>query len=162
AEGGTYWGHAVTLARSRTLTGPYELHPDTYLVTARDRPDSRLQRAGHADMVETQDGESYLVYLCGRPLRNRGRCTLGRETAVHKLVWGDDGWPRPLDGEGVPQLHVPAPSLPAHPFPTAPARNDFDSPSLPIDFQWLRTPYPDELFSLTARPGHLRIFGHET
>ena len=27
AEGGTGWGHAVTMARSRTLTGPYELHP---------------------------------------------------------------------------------------------------------------------------------------
>ena len=27
AEGGTGWGHAVTMARSRELTGPYELHP---------------------------------------------------------------------------------------------------------------------------------------
>ena len=27
AEGGTFWGHAVTMARSRNITGPYELHP---------------------------------------------------------------------------------------------------------------------------------------
>ena len=33
---------------------------------------------------------------------------------------------------------------------------------LPIDFQWLRTPQPDELFSLSARPGHLRLYGRET
>jgi len=33
---------------------------------------------------------------------------------------------------------------------------------LPIDFQWLRTPYPDALFSLSARPGHLRLFGRES
>ena len=33
---------------------------------------------------------------------------------------------------------------------------------LPIDFQWLRTPWPDELFSLTARPGHLRLYGRES
>ena len=37
AEGGTAWGHAVTMARSRTLLGPYELHPDVYILSARDR-----------------------------------------------------------------------------------------------------------------------------
>jgi xylan 1,4-beta-xylosidase len=51
AEGGTGWGHAVTMARSRELRGPYELHPDTYILTTRDRPDVELQRAGHADLV---------------------------------------------------------------------------------------------------------------
>ena len=49
--------------------GPYELHTDTYIITARHRPDVELQRAGHASMVETQAGETYLAYLCGRPLR---------------------------------------------------------------------------------------------
>jgi|SRR5581483_362018 len=32
---------------------------------------------------------------------------------------------------------------------------------LPPDFQWLRSPWPDELFSLSARPGHLRLYGRE-
>jgi xylan 1,4-beta-xylosidase len=95
AEGGTGWGHAVTLARSRELTGPYELHPDVYVLTSRDRPDIELQRAGHADLVETQNGETYMAHLCGRPLRNRGRCTLGRETAIQPMIWSDDGWRRP-------------------------------------------------------------------
>ena len=162
AEGGTNWGHAVTLARSRKLTGPYELHPDTYVITSRFRPDAELQRAGHASIVETQSGDTYMVYLCGRPLRNRGRCTLGRETAIQKMVWGKDGWLRTLDGQGLPMLETPAPSLPAHPFPAAPAREDFDAPQLPIDFQWLRTPWPEEIFSLTARPGFLRLYGRES
>ncbi|MEI9970591.1 MAG: glycoside hydrolase family 43 protein [Ignavibacteriota bacterium] len=162
AEGGTGWGHAVTLARSRALMGPYELHPDTYVLTARDRPDVELQRAGHADVVETQTGETYMVHLCGRPLRNRGRCTLGRETAIQRMVWSDDGWLRTADGEGVPRLEVDPPALPAHPFPASPEREDFDGTELPIDFQWLRSPWPDELFSLTERPGHLRLYGRET
>jgi xylan 1,4-beta-xylosidase len=162
AEGGTYWGHAVTLARSPDIFGPYELHPDVYLLTARDRPDAELQRSGHADWVVTQDGDTYMVYLCGRPLRNRGRCTLGRETAIHKLVWSDDDWPR-VEGEPrVPVLDVAAPRLATHTFPAAPTREDFDSPMLPLDFQWLRTPDSDDLFSLTARPGHLRLFGRES
>ena len=162
AEGGTGWGHAVTLARSRSLYGPYELHPEVHILTARSRPDVELQRAGHADLVETQTGETYLVHLCGRPLRNRGRCTLGRETAIQKMIWGEDGWLRTTDGEGVPQVKVEAPPLPAHPFPALPVREDFDGSDLPIDFQWLRSPWPDELFSLTARPGHLRLFGRES
>lgn len=108
-----------------------------------------------------------MVYLCGRPLRNRGRCTLGRETAIQRLVWHPDGWPRTTDGQGVPQLEPGASTLPAHPVPPprtreARTREDFDDTTLPPDFQWLRTPYPDELFTLTARPGHLRLYGRET
>jgi len=162
AEGGTGWGHAVTMARSRELTGPYELHPDVYILTARHRPDLELQRAGHADLVETQQGETYLVHLCGRPIRNRGRCTLGRETAIQKMVWSDDGWLRTVDGAGVPYSEVAAPALAPHAFPESPAREDFDGPNLPLDFQWLRSPWPEELFSLTERPGHLRLYGRET
>lgn len=162
AEGGTGWGHAVTLARSRHLLGPYELHPDRYILTSRYRPDVPLQRAGHADLVETQFGESYMVHLCGRPLPNRGRCTLGRESAIQKMVWSEDDWLRTADGQGIPRTDVPSPSLPVHPFPAASLREEFDSPELPIDFQWLRSPWPDELFSLTARRGYLRVYGRET
>lgn len=180
AEGGTNWGHAVAMARARSLTGPYELHPDTHLLSARHRPDAPLQRAGHADLVDTQDGETYMVYLVGRPLRNRGRCTLGRETAIQRMVWGEDGWLRTLDGEGIPTLETPAPrsSRPPHtlpppeeagpdePLPAGEAspvhEYDFAAPRLPLDFQWLRSPYPDELFSLSARPGFLRLYGRET
>jgi xylan 1,4-beta-xylosidase len=162
AEGGTNWSHAVTMARSRNLTGPYELHPDTHIMSARLRPDAPLQRAGHADLVETQNGETYMAYLVGRPLRNRGRCTLGRETAIQKMLWGADGWLRTLDGQGIPTLETPAPALPEHRFPAKPGRENFDSPGLPVDFQWLRSPHPDELFSLTERPGFLRLHGRES
>jgi xylan 1,4-beta-xylosidase len=163
AEGGTGWGHAVTMARSRAIEGPYEMHPEIYALTARHRPDVRLQRAGHADLVDTPDGRTYMVFLCGRPLRNRGRCTLGRETAIQQMRWDDDGWLRTHDGSGVPSDVVDAPLAHAHPFgPPGPVREDFDGPELPLDFQWLRSPWPDELFSLTARPGHLRLFGRES
>jgi xylan 1,4-beta-xylosidase len=162
AEGGTMWGHAVTLARSRSLAGPYELHPDTYVLTARDKPHAKLQRAGHADLVDTKDGRTYMVYLCGRPIPNRGRCVLGRETAIQEVQWGADDWLYTLDRDATPTVETPAPDLPAHPFPTPAVREDFNGPDLPIDFQWLRTPHADELFSLTARPGHLRLYGRES
>jgi xylan 1,4-beta-xylosidase len=163
AEGGTAWGHAVTMARSRALLGPYELHPDVHILSARHRPDVALQRAGHADLVETQSGETYMVYLCGRPLANRGRCTLGRETAIQPMTWGSDGWLRTTTAEGIPMVVVPAPrGLTPQPHPPTGPREEFDEDTLPIAFQWLRSPCPDELFSLRERKGHLRLYGRET
>jgi len=143
------------------VLGPYELHPDTYILSARNRPDAPLQRTGHADLVETQDGETYMVYLCGRPLKNRGRCTLGRETAIQKMQWRD-GWLYTEGEPGLPQITTPVPLLPSHPFPPSPERENFDGAELPHDFQWLRTPQSETIFSLAARPGHLRLFGRET
>ncbi|PWT96142.1 MAG: glycoside hydrolase 43 family protein [Blastocatellia bacterium] len=162
AEGGTGWGHAVTLARSQQLRGPYDIHPEKYILTSRDRPDIELKRAGHADLVETQNGDTYMVHLCGRPLRNRGRCVLGRETAIQKMVWDEDGWLHTADQQAVPLTIVEGPRLPLHEFPKPKTRQNFDDSILPIDFQWLRSPWADELFSLTARPGYLRVYGRES
>lgn len=162
AEGGTGYNHAVTMARSRAIEGPYEVHPDVHVVTSRFAVDPDLKRAGHGDIVETRTGEVYLVHLTGRPLKGLRRSPLGRETAIQKVRWCEDGWLR-LDGEPfVPQVEVPAPPLPPHPFPDEPDRHAFDGPSLPTPFQWLRTPEPERIFSLTERPGRLRLYGRET
>jgi len=123
-------------------------------------PDSPLQRAGHGDLVEARDGTPLLVYLCGRPLPNRGRCVLGRETAIQPMRWDKDGWLRTLDGQGLPLLIAESPEPVGDAFEPAPV--DFNGPDLPIDFQWLRSPYPEKLFSLSDRPGHLRLYGRET
>ena len=165
AEGGTEYDHACTLARSRELTGPYELHPKQHLITARFDPQCPLQRAGHGDLVETPEGETYLVHLCSRPLANRGRSPLGRETAIQKLTWGDDDWLWPDADCLSPQIQVPGPETRNH--TSTPARETdidyrFTARQLPVDFQWLRTPFPETLFSLSERPGYLRLYGRES
>ncbi|MFY8211002.1 MAG: glycoside hydrolase 43 family protein, partial [Caulobacter sp.] len=81
---------------------------------------------------------------------------------IQKLTWGADGWPRTLDGSGDPTRETPGAGLVDQPWPTTPVREDFDGTTLPIDFQWLRTPYPETIFSLTARPGFLRLYGRES
>ena len=78
------------------------------------------------------------------------------------MQWGEDGWLRTADGGRISQIEVPAPDVAAHAFPAPEARSDFDGGKLPIEFQWLRSPHPEELFSLSARPGHLRLYGRET
>ena len=151
------------MARSRELTGPYELHPDIYILTSRHRPDIELQRAGHADLVETQHGETYMVHLCGRPLPQSGAMHAGpRDGDTADGVVG--GW---LVAHGGRRRAFLTPKwrrrrLPPHVSAASPAREDFDSPRLPLDFQWLRSPWPEELFSLTERPGYLRLYGRET
>jgi xylan 1,4-beta-xylosidase len=162
AEGGTGWHHAVVMARSRDLFGPYELHPDGAVLTAGGRRDAPLTRAGHADLVELADGTPWMAYLCGRPLPGRERCVLGRETALQPMRWDEHGWLRTLTNDAAPDPAPPLPALPPAPQPEAMWDGAFAPGALPIALQWLRTPYPEELFSLDARPGFLRLYGRET
>jgi xylan 1,4-beta-xylosidase len=162
AEGGTGYDHAITMGRSSNVLGPYEIHPDKWLITSKDAPDAVLQRSGHGQYVETPEGEVYHTHLCGRPLAPHRRCTLGRETALQKCFWGEDGWLRLSHGGMVPAVHVPSPTGVATQSPPRLVATDFDDGFLPTDFQWLRTPEPQRLFSLSQRAGHLRLFGRES
>jgi len=86
AEGGTAYEHACTLARSRDIWGPYELHPQKHIITSKDAPLASLQRAGHGDIVDTPDGKTYIVHLAGRPTTQFRRCVLGRECLFKRLT----------------------------------------------------------------------------
>lgn len=161
AEGGTSYGHAVTMARSRTLTGPYEVDPENPILTSSADPNLELQKAGHASLVDTPDGKWYLAHLCSRPIGPERRSTLGRETAIQEVTWTDDGWIRLADGGRSPRVTVPAPELPAHPFQARASRDEFEQPELPADYQSLRVPAESSWMSLTDRPGYLRLYGRQ-
>jgi len=162
AEGGTGYDHAVTMARARRIEGPYALHPHVHLITSKDAPDAPLQRAGHGQIVETPDGQTYHTHLCSRPLAGLRRSPLGRKTAIQKCVWRDDDWLYLEQGGQIPALDVPAPFATAEAPAPIRQRDDFDQRDLPIAFQWLRTPEPRRIFSLDARPGWLRLIARES
>lgn len=162
AEGGTKFEHATTLARSKDLLGPYEVQPDNPILTSWDDHTLVLQKAGHSSLVETQNGEWYLVHLCGRPLPNRGVCILGRETAIQKVEWDNEGWLHLSGGGHSPKVEVTAPNLPSYPFPEVPKRDDFDSENLSLVFQTLRKPLETDQMTLKERPGYLRLKGAES
>ncbi len=162
AEGGTSYGHAVTMARSRTVDGMYEADPAGPVLTTRDDPDWPLQRNGHADIVETADGDLYLVHLCGRPIEGTRRCVLGRETGIQKLTMTGEGWLRLAHGGHLPQLEVDAPDLPDDVVDPVAGSDGFDSLELDPVYQWLRTPRPDDFMTLSERPGYLRLYGMES
>ncbi len=160
AEGGTSWEHQVTVARSRDLHGPYLVDPAGPLLTSVDRPDLRLQKAGHGSLVRTQTGRWYLAHLVGRPYTPLGNCVLGRETAIQRVDWPTGGWPA-IPG-GVPADEVAAPGLPAHPWPDEPATDHFDGPQLGTAWSTLRRPATPDWVDLTSRPSHLRIHGGQS
>ncbi|QDY68464.1 glycoside hydrolase family 43 protein [Qingshengfaniella alkalisoli] len=160
AEGGTGYDHAVTMARSRDIRGPYELHPDTHLITSIGAPDAVLQRSGHGQIVETPDGQVYHTHLCTRPIKGMKRSPLGRETAIQKCEWRDDDWLYLVDGGHKPAVDVipPDPSVVRRERQAIETR--FEETELPVEFQWLRTPDPSRIFSL-AQPG-LRLHARES
>lgn len=176
AEGGTGFFHAATVARSRNLTGPYELHPDNPVLTSwdggwedtagelarRGTGAVRLKKAGHATFLEAKDGSWYLAHLCARELGDTHCCPLGREAALERVVWRD-GWPY-LEGNKHPKDWVEV-SGDGEPIPE-PGRESkvytFDTDAFWADFQTLRA--APEKVGVTTReqPGVLRIYGQES
>lgn len=116
AEGGTFYTHMCTLARSRSLTGPYEGCPHNPILTNACDPSWQVQCAGHGDLVEDTRGHWWLVHL-GIRLSRRTMTHLGRETFLTPVVW-EDGWFRSASGKALLQVDapIPAPQLPLQPF----------------------------------------------
>lgn len=166
AEGGTVYEHQVTVARAERLQGPYEVDPENPVLTSREDPNLGLQKAGHASLVHTPDGEPYLAFLSGRPVLPRRLCPLGRETALARATWTEDGWLRLADGGRAPVDVVPAPAAvradPAAGTPQYEEVVEFGPSGLPDDFQTLRVPLDASWADLTVRPGHLRLRGRES
>lgn len=162
AEGGTGYAHCVTIARSRSLWGPYETDPENPMLTSAQNDLTLLQKAGHGDLVETQNGEWYLVHLCARPPKGEKRCILGRETGIQKVYWNEEGWLRLSCGGRIAQNETEEPAG-IHDCPVEPYKewDDFTEPVLDVSYSVPRVPL-GECASLTARPGWLRLYGQES
>ena len=187
ADTGTGEGHGQSVLRSRDIWGPYEMLKENHgeqreeneafsILTSRHHEDILLQKSGHGDLVETPGGEWYMVHLCGRAFADRNpadagrfpnsrRYMMGRETAIQKILWREDGWPVLEAGGTTPQNEVPVPKevseevlcRKAAAFPLV--RDDFEEKVLSLDYQSLRIPMDEHYLSLSARPGWLRMYG---
>lgn len=177
AEGGTGYNHCITMGRSKNVWGPYESDPKNPIVTSNPGvsnerqdtdhlkpkyfyPGAVLQKAGHGSYVETQLGEVYLVHLCSRPFVPELRCTLGRETAIQKMEWTEDGWLRMENGGNIAAEYIEESKLPEYKVKQIPDFDDFDSNELG---NWYYSPriMPQSFASVTARKGYVRLRGQE-
>jgi alpha-N-arabinofuranosidase len=155
AEGGTAHHHAVSVARSKVITGPYEANRGNPIMTHRHLGlDYPIVGTGHADLVETQSGEWWMVLLGMRPYGGYFY-NLGRETFLIPVRW-EDGWPIVSPGTGRVEFTYPAPDLPEQRWPVMVACDNFDRQTLALHWNFLRTPR-DDFWSLSERPGYLRL-----
>jgi xylan 1,4-beta-xylosidase len=155
SEGGTEYGHMITMARAKSPWGPFEACSRNPLLTHRSYK-SPIQAVGHADLVEAESGDCFVVFLGIRPNGYPPCYHLGRETFLSPLTWSDDGFPVfGENGRVALEMRTPLPLAPA--LPEA-ARDDFSSHELGLCWNYLRNPQA-ELYSLEERPGHLRLRG---
>ena len=168
AEGGTSYEHAITCARSKSIFGPYEVHPANPLITSYGY-DCKIKRAGHGSWCKSPDGKKdYLVYLCGRPLDGQ-RCVLGRETGIAELKWRD-GWPWVVQTDGTLkncppdfiELEGEGEVLPGEGVVHPAERYTFENKDFLQDFKTLRVPFDERRFSISERIGYLRIRGGQS
>jgi xylan 1,4-beta-xylosidase len=155
AEGGTGDNHAVTIFRSKNLSGPYEGNKKNPILTHRHLGiEYPIACTGHADMAETQNGEWWMVMLGVRPYGGF-HYNLGRETFLASVVW-QDGWPVVNPGHGKVLEESPVPNLPLWQVPSRPACDNFDREALDFSWNFLRTPR-EKFYSLASRPGFLQL-----
>jgi len=147
AQGGTSTAHSEVIFKSASLHGPYSPWPKNPMITAQDLPPNRpnpVTCTGHADLVETPNGQWYAVFLGCQPFQASFFNT-GRQTFMLPVNW-EDGWPRILPPRTPVPLTVKKPNLPADQPAVVPTTgniaftDDFASDSLAFRWIGLRGP----------------------
>lgn len=157
AEGGTEYGHMVTLQRAKNIYGPYEPCPQNPILSHRDKPDNPIQATGHADIVEDQNGNWWLVCLGIRPLLRVMLHNLGRETFLAPFTWHEDGWAT-VGHDGTLQFEMEGPLPGPAPHPVSLDFEDhFEKDTLHLRWNFVRNPnrecYTLEKGRLTMKSG---------
>ncbi|MBN2879893.1 MAG: glycoside hydrolase family 43 protein [Clostridia bacterium] len=143
AEGGTGRHHAVTISRSKSPMGTYIGNKANPILTHRHLgKDYPICNVGHADLVETEGGEWYMVCLATRPTKEGHHELMGRETFIAPVIW-EDGWPvaAPMVGRLQDEYPLPKGCAMDSKFQRAGGKCDFDSPELSMEWNFLGTPF---------------------
>lgn len=97
AEGGTVYDHQVSVFRAKSITGPYQVHPQNPIL--KSEPADYLQKSGHMSITNFNSQCWLAAYLCSRPIKSKIKghkgekmCPLGRETAIGFIEFRKD-WP---------------------------------------------------------------------
>ena len=161
AEGGTSVDHREVIFSSNSPYGefiPWEGNPiltQRHLDPARPLP---VTCAGHADLIQTKEGDWWAVFLACRPIENRFE-NLGRETFMMPVKWSEDGFPYMTRGdELIPRILQRKGVNTARnvPFGNFEKMDGFDSEIPGNEWMTLRSPAKD-LYSLTDIPGYLSL-----
>lgn len=153
AEGGSGYHHAVTVHHSDSLWGPYIADKTNPVLTHRNLGKNYpIQHVGHADLVQTPNGEWYSVVL---GIRNIGGYNpLARETFLCQVAF-EDGTPLYNPGHGMVLAEQARPNLPWTPVRQEPARDNFEEENLSSRWYFVRIPQK-KFYNLSK--DHLTLF----
>ena len=174
AEGGTGKNHAVMMAASENIFGPYEENPRNPVLTTRHvTEDYFVNSTGHADMIELPDKRWYMVSL-GKRNDIDGDANMGRETYLTPMVWEptivkwqqvtETKWEpvnylfpvaSPLTGKVERYEKLPFQDKPQYKNNTF--KDDFLFPKLDLEWTFIRVPQKNT-YSLEANMGSLRLY----
>ena len=156
SEGGTEYAHKVTIARSRSIYGPYDSNPSNPILTHMNAvtQSNPIQGTGHADLVQANDSTWWMVCLAFRPQSGLHHL-LGRETFLAPVRWDKNSWPV-VNGNGTIDLSMNVKTLPFQPVKKASYITNFDEPKLGFEWNYLRNPNVNN-YSLTDKKGFLRL-----
>ena len=168
AEGGTSFNHAVMVALSETITGPYISNPRNPIITSRHLSyDNWVNSTGHGDIIELDDGRNYMVLLGIRNEIDRGS-NMGRETFLVPLSWEREPfewketkhlWPVVAPKTGRVEkindvIFDGSIQLKSNGF-----YDQFDSEKLNLKWNFRRYPIED-IYELDTRNNKLKLFCH--
>ena len=169
AEGGTSYNHAVMIAVSDEITGPYISNDRNPILTSRNLSYSNwVHSTGHADMVELADGRWYMVAL-GKRNDEQGDSNMGRESHLVPVEWEREPfewkdpryeWPVVAPATGRVERSTPLPFEEAPQYRNDTFIDDFDNETLDLQWNFRRVPLPG-VYSLDSREGYLRLYAHE-
>lgn len=161
AEGGTEEAHNETIARSKSIWGPYNSNPANPILAHANAAGqgNPIQGVGHADITQAHDGSWWIVFHGYRTVGGQGQNILGRETCLAPVTWPKNGWPV-VNGNGVVTINMTCPTLPLKPNAAKPSLVSFDNDKLGLEWNYTRYPVAGN-YSLNERIWFLRLKGSE-
>ena len=145
AEGGTSDQHSEVIFRSDSPMGEYKPWDRNPILTQRHLAANRRNAVtctGHADLIQTPEGEWWGVFLGCRPT-SKGFENLGRETFLMPVRWSEDGFPFFLEGDETVPLVVRRTGVTVDANPTFgnfKVEDSFDGDRLGMEWMTLRGP----------------------
>jgi len=168
AEGGTSFNHAVMIAVSDSITGPYTSNERNPILSTRHLSyDNWVHSTGHADLIEIEDGRWYMVALGIRGDEDRGS-NMGRETHLVPVQWEKEPfwwkevkyeWPVVAPKTGKVERVNPIPFKGTSQKRNASYKDNFDSETLGLAWNFRRVPLKNS-YALNAKKGFLRLYTH--
>ncbi|WP_257670261.1 glycoside hydrolase family 43 protein [Parapedobacter tibetensis] len=161
AEGGTSVQHSEVIFKGDAPMGTFSPWGGNPILTQRHLDPKRpnpITSAGHADLIQTKEGDWWAVFLACRPIDGQFE-NLGRETFLMPVTWSEDGFPYLTQGEDIIPMVLKRDGVTRDPdsrlgnFPIA---DDFMSSKLSHDWFTLRTP-ASELYALDRQRGYLAL-----